>query len=207
MYTMNRQKKASEREGNTEPLSQPTRKTFYCFTVFGLNEESEKELNRQLGSLCNKYLYGKEICPTTGRTHFQGFMHLKKAMRITELKLIGKPHLEACKGTEEQNVKYCSKDGNVVKWGYPKPLPSVNAIQMHLQWIKNHPNYIPPEGLGSPDRNGKLTSHFDAMSLFYGFQKSNPLIMSTAESWYNYDLRAYASVKEAMATFEHNALY
>jgi len=204
---MNRQNKACEREGNTKPLSQPTRKTFYCFTVFGLNEEAEAELNRQLGSLCVKYLYGKESCPTTNRTHFQGFMHLKKAMRITELKLIGKPHLEACKGTEEQNERYCSKDGNVVKWGYPKPLPSVNAIQMHLQWIKNHPNYIPPEGLGAPDRNGKLTSHFDAMCSLYELQKEHPLIIPTAERWLRDDLRAYASVKNSMASFEHNALY
>lgn len=206
MYTMNRQKKASEREGNTEPLSQPTRKTFYCFTVFGLNEESEKELNRQLGSLCNKYLYGKEICPTTGRTHFQGFMHLKKAMRITELKLIGKPHLEACKGTEEQNVKYCSKDGNVVKWGYPKPLPSVNPVQMHLQWIKNHPNFMPSDGNvvdNTSSGGGRVISHYDTMSLVYQNQNAHIL----AERWLRDDIRAYASVKTSITTFEHNTLY
>jgi len=204
---MNRQNKACEREGNTKPLSQPTRKTFYCFTVFNLNDESEIEFNRQLGNLCVKYLYGKEICPTTGRIHFQGFMHLKKAMRITELKLIGKPHLEACKGTEEQNEKYCSKDGNVVKWGYPKPLPNVNAIAMHLQWIKNHPNYIPVGGNGPPDRNGKITNHFETMSLFYGFQATHPLIIPTAERWLRDDIRDHASMKKAMASFEHDALY
>lgn len=204
---MNRQKKAYVEEGNTKPPPQPTRKTFYCFTVFNLDEDAEKELNRQLGMLCVKYLYGKEKCPTTGRTHFQGFLHLKKAMRITELKLIGKPHLEACKGSEEQNIKYCSKDGQVVKWGFPKPLPSANAIQSHLQWIKDHPNYIPPEGLGSPDRNGKLTSHFDAMYLFYNSIKDHPLIIPTAERWYSDDLRAFESVKESMASFKRNTLY
>lgn len=206
MYTMNRQKKASEREGNTEPLSQPTRKTFYCFTVFGLNEESEKELNRQLGSLCNKYLYGKEICPTTGRTHFQGFMHLKKAMRITELKLIGKPHLEACKGSEEQNEKYCSKDGCVVKWGYPKPLPTPDCYIMHLQWIKNHPNFIPADG-NSVDNTttgkGRVIPHIESMTLVY----QNPYAQKLAETWFKDDLRAYASIKTSIASFEHNTLY
>ena len=204
---MNRHKKAFAKEGNTEPLSQPTRRTFYCFTVFGLDETQEIELNRQLGMLCVTYLYGKEICPTTGRQHFQGFMRLKKAMRITELKLIGKPHLEACKGNEEQNERYCSKDGNVVR--YPKPLilPKVDVPQLHLQWIKNHPNYIPFGGNGSPDRNGRVPSHYETMTLFYQFQASNPLINETAERWLRDDIRDDASMKQAMTKAIKDALY
>ena len=117
-----RQKKAYGGEGNTEPLPQPTRKTFYCFTLFNFNDEVKIELNRQLQLLCIKYKYGDEICPSTGKPHLQGFFHLKKAMRITEIKLINNPHLLACKGSEEQNSKYCSKDGIVTSYGFPKPL-------------------------------------------------------------------------------------
>lgn len=65
-------------EGNTEPLPQPTRKTFYCFTVFNFSDEIKIELNRQLQLICVKYKYGEEICPTTNKLHLQGFMHLKK---------------------------------------------------------------------------------------------------------------------------------
>lgn len=116
-------------EGNTgTPTCQPTRKTFYSFTVFNY-EEIEIELNRQLETLCKKYLYGHEICPDTGRKHLQGFMHLKKPMRITELKLIGNPHFEACKGNEEQNAKYCTKENNnIIRYGYPEEIILIKEL-------------------------------------------------------------------------------
>ena len=117
------------KEGNTEPLSsskQSSRKTFYCFTLFNY-ENIEFEFNRQLKLIAKKYLYGREKCPTTGKTHLQGFIALKKPMRITEIKLAGKPHLEPTQGSEEQNVKYCSKDGDIVQ--YPTPINLISALR------------------------------------------------------------------------------
>jgi len=119
------------KEGNTEPLSapkQPFRKTFYCFTLFNY-EFMEEEVNRQLKKLCKKYLYGKEICPTTKKKHLQGFFHLKKPMRITEIKIPGNPKLIACSGSEEQNDTYCSKDGEITKWGYPTPINLITTLR------------------------------------------------------------------------------
>lgn len=203
---MNRQKKASGGEGNTEPLPQPTRKTFYCFTVFDLDKDAEIEFNRQLGTLCVKYLYGKERCPTTGRSHFQGFMHLKKARRITELKLIGKPHLEACKGSEEQNIRYCSKDNDVVRYGFPKPVKSPDMWQVHLQWIKNHPNFIPREGNSvdhSATGKGRVIPYIESMTSMY----LDPMMHMFAERWFNDDVRLQASIKQRLYDFEHNNVY
>lgn len=114
-------------EGNTEPPpKQATRKTFYCFTLFNFTDEIKTELNRQLESISVKFMYGEEVCPSTQKLHLQGFFHLKKAMRITEIKLINNPHLEACNGNESQNIKYCSKENKVFKWGFPKPLKLIN---------------------------------------------------------------------------------
>lgn len=203
---MNRHKKAYGGEGNTEPLPQPTRKTFYCFTVFDLNEDAEKEFNRQLGMLCLKYLYGKEKCPTTGRTHFQGFMHLKKSMRITELKLIGKPHLEACKGSEEQNIKYCSKDGNVVRYGFPKPIQSPDMWQVHLQWIKSHPNFIPREGNSIDNTStgkGRIIPYIESMTCLY----TDPMIHQCAKRWLDDDIKLHASIKQRLYDYEHATIY
>jgi len=197
----NRQKQAGGGEGNTVPPPQPTRKTFYCFTVFGLTDESEIELNRQLGTLCSKYLYGKEICPTTGRTHLQGFLHLKQAMRITELRLIGKPHLEACKGSEAQNIKYCSKDGNVVKYGFPKPieLPNMEPYQLHLQWIKAHPSYVPLEGV-SPF----YSSYYDEMYAVYHITTGPRKI---AQCYFDDDIRMSCAIKTKLNEITYNLLY
>ena len=117
------------KEGNTEPLSsskQVSRKTFYCFTLFNF-ESIEVEFNRQLKLLSKKFVYGREKCPTTDKRHLQGFMQLKKPMRITEIKLVGNPHLEPTLGSEEQNIKYCSKDGDIVK--YPAPINLISALR------------------------------------------------------------------------------
>jgi hypothetical protein len=114
-------------EGNTElPPKQPTRKTFWCFTLFNFTDEIKTELNRQLESISVKFLYGEEVCPSTQKLHLQGFFHLKKAMRITEIKLINNPHLSWCMGNEAQNIKYCSKENKVFKWGFPAPLKLIN---------------------------------------------------------------------------------
>jgi len=127
-------------EGNTEtpPTSkkQSIRKTFYAFTLFNYDEnEIEAQLNRQLVKLSKKYIYGRELCPDTQRKHLQGFIHLKKPMRITELKLPGNPHLEACIGSREQNETYCAKDNDVVRYGYPRPLIVITDLRPWQQQI------------------------------------------------------------------------
>ena len=43
-------------------------------------------------------------------------------LRLTELKLPMNPHLEPCKGDEASNTRYCSKDGDYFKYGFPKPI-------------------------------------------------------------------------------------
>lgn len=126
-------------EGNTEtsPPSkkQPSRKTFYAFTCFNYDKDDlEASLNRQLKTISKKYLYGREICTSTQRQHLQGFIHLKKPMRITELKLPGNPHLEACIGSRQQNEDYCSKDDDVVSYGYPKPIKIISKLR---PWQQN----------------------------------------------------------------------
>lgn len=57
-------------------------------------------------------IWQEECCPTTGRTHVQGYFVLKKKQRRTTVSaLFGdlNPHLEVAGGTWEQNVHYCTK--------------------------------------------------------------------------------------------------
>lgn len=128
-----RQKKAKGEEGNTDPLLQSIRHTFYCGTVFDYENIIDAIENR-LNEICKKWIYGLEICPTTNRKHLQLFFSLKKAMRITELKIPGQPHLDDCKGTEEQNIIYCKKDGNYKSYGFPKPIKIIENLH---QWQKD----------------------------------------------------------------------
>jgi len=125
-------------EGNTvtsSPPKQPSRKTFYCFTHHNYENQID-EIIRQYQSISKKGIIGFEICPTSGKKHLQGFIHLNKPMRITEIKIIGQPHFEACRGDEEQNIKYCSKEGNFIKWGFPKPLKILQDTELY-DWQKD----------------------------------------------------------------------
>lgn len=122
-----------DEEGNTILLRQPNRNTFYCFTAFSKEENDHIYLIIRLREIGKKFIIGNEVCPTTQKKHYQGFIHLKKPMRPTELKLPMNPHIEPCKGNEDQNIKYCSKEGDYYKEGFPAP---IKTIELRL-WQQN----------------------------------------------------------------------
>jgi len=61
--------------------------------------------------LVDYLIIGKEVCPTTGRPHLQGYACFKKEMRMTELKQVLNPkaHWTKADGTPLHNKNYCSK--------------------------------------------------------------------------------------------------
>lgn len=79
-----------------------------CFTLHDYTEEDEKTLQ----SLdCNYIVFGREICPDTGRPHLQGYVEFKGSKRFTTLKKINERiHWENRKGTAKQASDYCKKD-------------------------------------------------------------------------------------------------
>lgn len=63
-------------------------------------------------------IYGNEVCPKTGRPHKQGYVQFIKRMRLTGVKkLDSSAHWEIAKGTPDENVTYCSKEGDVHQRG------------------------------------------------------------------------------------------
>lgn len=114
-------------EGNTGTSSttqkqkQTTRKTFYALTFYEYEDKIDA-IQKRMQEIGKKGIYGYETCPTTNKKHLQGFIALKKPMRITELKLPCNPHCEPCIASEEANTRYCKKDGNYWSFGFPKPL-------------------------------------------------------------------------------------
>lgn len=71
-------------------------------------EEKEAWFNK---SHMFKYaVFGREICPKTGKKHLQGYVALHKKMYLTGVKkLFPRAHCEICQGNPEQNRKYCTK--------------------------------------------------------------------------------------------------
>jgi len=78
----------------------------YCFTVN--NPATELELNEEI-----KYCIWQKEKGANGTIHYQGYVELKKALRITALKKWGgnwaSAHYESRKGTREQARDYCKK--------------------------------------------------------------------------------------------------
>lgn len=82
----------------------------WCFTAFANEMET---LETQIKGLKNcRYGFGRETCPTTGREHSQGFITTENKIRPVEYFKTKKVHWEKMKGSIEQNVEYCKKDGS-----------------------------------------------------------------------------------------------
>lgn len=81
----------------------------WCFTDFELLDlEAIYKSNEDI----NYIGFGLETCPKTGKKHHQGWVQFKNKKRITSIKKLfsNKTHFEVCRGSEEANKKYCSKE-------------------------------------------------------------------------------------------------
>lgn len=79
---------------------------YFCFTTFSSEELEDIKIWDNI-----KYLIcQKEICPTTNKEHYQGYMELYTRKRITTLhNLFGTTHFEKRRGTQQQAIDYCIK--------------------------------------------------------------------------------------------------
>lgn len=145
----------SLKSGNTKQISAAVN---WCFTFPNYDEQDLLIMRSYLdnynkSSSSNKrdimYIIGREICPTTGTPHLQGYIKFNTKIRpksITEFS--NKIHWEKCKGTENENIDYCSKDGNFIT-NYPfvkRPLKLIPLDQLFpwqlelLEIIKKPPD-------------------------------------------------------------------
>ena len=89
----------------------------WCFTEFNMELNLNKiyEANKDIITyIC----WGVEICPTTKKEHYQGWLQFLNKKRLGGVKkLLKTAHLTACNGTEEQNDEYCQKDNNYTTIG------------------------------------------------------------------------------------------
>lgn len=76
-----------------------------------------------LSELKYKYIcYGKEIAPTTGTPHLQGYIVFPNQMSLASIrKKLKGAHVEIMKGSFAQNDTYCGKSGDITELG-TKPL-------------------------------------------------------------------------------------
>ncbi len=85
-----------------------------CFTIWAFDEEIQNYFSY--------LIVGKEICPETGKLHFQCYGELKIRATLGSLKnKLGKEaHIERRMGTQKQAVEYCMKEDDFAEYGTPK---------------------------------------------------------------------------------------
>ena len=97
----------------------------WVFTIVNYDNEDEEIIQRWAQDQCKYLIYGREVAPTTGTPHLQGYMHLHEQMyRRTIIRLIHREgvtsvlnFLQPAKGSLIENRKYCSKEGNFCEHG------------------------------------------------------------------------------------------
>lgn len=59
---------------------------------------------------CKYQIICEEVCPNTGRNHWHAFVQFKNPRHLNSVKKIYKDmHVEVCKGTISENIKYIKK--------------------------------------------------------------------------------------------------
>lgn len=127
-------------EGNTVPHSKNSKKRYrsVCFTVFPKDDsyartshlaqapaEALRPLKVNEGKKYVKYMiYQPETCPTTGKTHLQGYMILNRPLTLGMVKYVlgdDSAHVEERRGTHEEAIAYCEKEeshcGDIYEYG------------------------------------------------------------------------------------------
>lgn len=97
----------------------------YVFTWFNATEQEIKKFEDYCNEKNYKYVMGDEICPKTGKQHWQGYVSSKIPWAKATLdKLIGGSWCESAGGSLYDNWKYTRKDGKI--------LTNINEIEINL---------------------------------------------------------------------------
>lgn len=97
--------------------SQCTRSRSYLFTKNNYSEEDIEYLRREVSANCRYVIWGKELAPSTGTPHLQGFIVFENKKSLAQLRsLLPGCHLTLVK-VDNGCAKYSTKDGDYEEYG------------------------------------------------------------------------------------------
>ncbi|EDV27887.1 uncharacterized protein TRIADDRAFT_52877 [Trichoplax adhaerens] len=80
----------------------------YCLTLFVGQFDLASKIKTK-----DQWIIGREICPTTGKEHLQCYYETKCRSDLkAQIKQFKPAHVVRARGSREQNIKYCKKEGN-----------------------------------------------------------------------------------------------
>lgn len=89
----------------------------WCFTLNNYDQHDIEFLENNVGNI-SFMCYGKEV-GENGTPHLQGYVELKAKTRLSTMKTKwgDRYHFEMRRGTQDQAILYCMKDGDYRIWG------------------------------------------------------------------------------------------
>lgn len=131
--------------GNTTANpTNPSRGNFAKRWTFTLNNYSEEQF-QNIKNICGTngtYILGREV-GKEGTPHIQGYFECKKRIRAIQFFGVKEIHFEVAKGNRDQNIAYCSKEGNYeTNFKIKKPLKIIEELK---PWQKSVENIIQTE--------------------------------------------------------------
>lgn len=87
----------------------------WCFTCWDFNSVMWFKTHKL--HLTRMMICGQEVCPTTQKLHFQGYVEFVKEYNLSSVKRIWcdkETHWEIAKSDDKANIAYCSKEGNLI---------------------------------------------------------------------------------------------
>lgn len=139
------------------PIKQISPAKNWCFT---LNNYDQNDISSIINVFeVKNYIIGKEV-GKEGTRHLQGFIIFKQKLRPKNL-FNQKIHWEKCKGSVQQNLNYCMKEGDfVTNMELPEKVETIQVVNMYdwqlelLDILQNKPHprnihwYVGPQGCG-----------------------------------------------------------
>lgn len=114
-----------------------TRARCWCFTSF---DAAPPQFHEDTRYIC----YQQEMCPDTGRTHWQGYVEFNRKVEFNTAKSIlgERVHIEVRRGTQEQAIDYTKKpetavEGTWTEVGTKAPPDAVSMMQQIAECIQN----------------------------------------------------------------------
>lgn len=85
----------------------------FTITDYELNKKFWEDLKQN--DKISYLILGEETCPTTGRIHWQGWIHFENQRSLQAIKKLLKPrHIEIMNGSVTSNETYCRKENNII---------------------------------------------------------------------------------------------
>ena len=129
--------------GNNEhsppiPTKTDNAKYKYDFVINNYTETEVCQVIQTLKKIAKKGGFGKEVGEEEGTPHLQGFISLKRKLRITGItKLDGFARASLRETRNEKAlIEYCMKDNCFFKIGFPKPLKVITELKMFQKQIE-----------------------------------------------------------------------